>query len=57
MYRVEIAHEELGKYRCITGKDRWVVQRKAEAQRAQWEQQWLRVAASRERANKVLQGQ
>jgi restriction system protein len=39
-YEVEVRHAGLGKYRHITGSDRYVVQQKALAQEAQWEAQW-----------------
>lgn len=41
-YEVEVKHEGLNKYRHITGSDAYVVERKARAQLAQWEEQWAR---------------
>lgn len=40
MYRIEIKHEGLNKYREIKGKDLHVVQQKALMQELQWEEQW-----------------
>ena len=39
-YSIEVRHAELGKYRHISGTDRYVVEQKAAAQRAVWDQQW-----------------
>lgn len=43
MYEIEISHEGLHKYRKIRGKERYVVQQKAEMQIRQWDEQWERV--------------
>ena len=42
LWRVEVRHEGLNKYREIKGPDRWVVDERAAAQRAQWDEQWAR---------------
>ncbi|MEN9755495.1 MAG: EcoKMrr [Pseudomonadota bacterium] len=42
MFYIEIRHEELGKYRYIKGKDRFVVEQKAAAQKKQWDDMWER---------------
>jgi len=39
-YQVEVRHEGLNKYRMITGTDPYVVEQKAQAQTATWEEQW-----------------
>jgi Restriction endonuclease len=39
-YQVEVRHEGLHKYRLITGTDRYVVERKAEAQLRSWDEMW-----------------
>jgi restriction system protein len=42
MYEVEIRHDGLHKYRLIKGNDPHVVEQKAHAQLAQWDEQWQR---------------
>ena len=42
LYNVEVRHEGLHKYRMISGNDHYVVQQKAEAQLAQWNEMWKR---------------
>ncbi len=42
-YYVELRHDGLGRYRRITGPDRFVVEEKARLQRARWDRQWQRV--------------
>lgn len=39
-FQVEVRHEGLNKYRMITGTDPYVVEQKAEAQVATWDEQW-----------------
>lgn len=46
-YRIEIEHVGLGKHRIITGRDRYVVERKAEMQKAQWDEEWERIRTKR----------
>ena len=41
-YQIELQHPELHKYRQITGRDRYVVESKAESQIAQWNKMWLK---------------
>lgn len=41
-YEIEVSHPGLHKYRHIRGADRWVVQQKAEALKAQWNAEWDR---------------
>lgn len=40
LWRVEVRHEGLNKYRLVTGTDRYVVEQKAAAQRAAWDEMW-----------------
>ncbi len=40
LYNVEVRHEDLNRYRMIYGNDCYVVQQKAEAQLAQWNEMW-----------------
>ena len=40
--RAEISHDGLKKYRVITGKDEHVVNQKANAQKALWDEMWQR---------------
>ena len=42
MYEIEISHEGLNKYRHIRGRDRHVVERKANAQCDTWDLQWAK---------------
>lgn len=48
-YQVEIRHEELHKYRLIKGRDRYVVEEKARAQLAAWDEMWEKKLAAQER--------
>lgn len=41
-YSVEVRHDGLHKYRLIRGTNRYVVEQKAQAQLAQWDEQWAR---------------
>ena len=49
MYEIEVRHGGLNKYRLIRGRDRWVVEQKAEAQLAQWDDQWDRFLIAEEK--------
>ncbi len=53
-YEIEIRHDGLNKYRLVRGADPYVVEQKARAQTAQWNDMWSRVcereAARKERA-------
>ena len=40
VYEIELRHGGLNKYRHIRGRDRYVVEEKARAQEATWEEQW-----------------
>ncbi len=42
MWVIEVTHPELNKYRRITGSDRYVVEQKARAQQATWDDMWRR---------------
>ncbi|WOJ90355.1 restriction endonuclease [Methylocapsa polymorpha] len=50
MYQIEIRHDELNRYRVITGRDSRIVEEKARVQRSVWAQQW----AEKEERNKWL---
>lgn len=39
-YKIEVTHEGLNKYRLIQGTDRRVVEQKAAAQKATWDEMW-----------------
>jgi restriction system protein len=41
-YSVEVRHEGLHKFRVVSGTDRYVVEQKALAQSAAWDEQWQR---------------
>ena len=42
MYQIEVRHDELNRYKVITGRDKRVVEEKARAQLAQWNEAWDR---------------
>lgn len=42
MWEIEVWHDGLNKYRVIRGKDKYVVEQKANAQRAVWDEMWER---------------
>lgn len=47
-YYIDIEHAGLGKYERVQGRDRHVVERRAQAKRHQWDQQWQRQCAAAE---------
>ncbi len=49
-YYLDIQHEGLKKFRRVSGSDPYVVEQKARAQMAQWEDQWSRKLAQQARA-------
>ena len=49
MWEIEIRHDELGKYRNIKGKDKRIVEQKANAQMHVWDQMWAKKMAVEER--------
>jgi len=54
MFHVEVVHEGLNKRKVLTGKYPDIVHRKAEAQKAIWEEEWRRrVVAQKEREAKL----
>ena len=58
MWEIEVSHKGLHKYRIIRGKDKYVVDQKAEAQVRQWEEMWKRrqkAEAARQHAAGSLQ--
>ncbi|MFZ2469578.1 MAG: hypothetical protein WAW54_14425 [Parvibaculum sedimenti] len=42
-YEIKVRHEGLNKYRHIRGQEQSIVNQKARAQKAQWDEQWRRV--------------
>lgn len=42
MWEIELRHDGLNKYRVIRGTDRYVVEQKAAAQRAAWDDMWAK---------------
>jgi len=40
VWQIEVRHEGLKKYRLVSGTDRYVVEQKAAAQRAAWDEMW-----------------
>ena len=51
---MEVRHSGLNKYRLVKGPDKYVVEQKAKAQLAVWNEQWQNHV---ERKNKVLEKQ
>src|SRR5262249_11973372 len=47
-YFIDVRHDGLKKYRRITGSDPYVVEQKAHAQVAAWEQEWQRIKGKEE---------
>ena len=42
LYQIEVSHSGLNKYRIVKGSTRWEAEQKANALRAQWNEQWKR---------------
>lgn len=49
MWEIELRHDGLNKYRHIRGSDRYVVEQKAAAQRAAWDEMWAKRQDAEER--------
>ena len=49
IYELEVRHEGLKKYRLIRGSDRHVVEQKAWAQKAIWNEMWEKRSAGEEK--------
>jgi len=53
IWEIEISHDGLNKYRHIRGRDRYVVEQKAQAQKLLWEEMWQKkLAADKRTQNK-----
>lgn len=46
MWEIEISHDGLNKYRHIRGRDRYVVEQKAQAQKLAWDEMWQKKLAA-----------
>lgn len=57
IWSIDVSHESLGKYRHIQGVDRDVVEQKARAQSAIWEDQWQRKFEANNRKEQSTQRQ
>jgi restriction system protein len=53
-YAIEVHHYGLGKYRCVRGTDRYVVEQKARAQEQQWDDMWQRRLDSEHRREESI---
>jgi restriction system protein len=51
MFQVDVRHEGLNKFRRISGGDKYVVEQRAKAQVAIWDEQWARKCASEQKRN------
>jgi len=49
MWQIEISHPGLNKYRLIKGTDKYVVEQKAAAQKAMWDEMWQRKVEKNQR--------
>jgi len=49
MWQIEVRHTGLNKYRLIRGNDQYVVEQKAEAQRAMWNEMWRKKVGREQR--------
>lgn len=58
MWQIEIRHHGLNKYRVIRGQDQNIVDQKAAAQKAVWDEMWAKkVAAERKALDKQSKNQ
>lgn len=55
LWQIEVWHDGLNKYRCIRGYDKDVVERKAAAQQAAWDELWKRKSEQQQKALGRLQ--
>src|SRR3989304_1476104 len=55
LWLIEVWHDGLNKYRCIRGYDKEVVERKAAAQKAAWNELWERKSEQQQKALEKLQ--
>lgn len=49
MWEIEVSHTGLNKYRHIRGRDRYVVEQKAQAQKLAWDEMWQKKLAADKR--------
>jgi restriction system protein len=56
MWQIEVRHDGLNRYRMIRGNDRWVVEQKATALRAQWDEIWAKQEARSHRQHLIFTG-
>jgi restriction system protein len=56
MYQIELSHPGLHKHRIIRGRDSYVVEQKANLQRAAWDEQWEKKNERLSREAKVRDG-
>lgn len=56
MYEIEVKHDGLHKYRVIRGSDPYIVEQKAKAQQATWDEMWQKkLAAEKKRQERELE--
>jgi len=48
-YEIEIRHDELNKYQLVRGDDSYIVERKAHAKMAQWDEMWRKRVSTEEK--------
>lgn len=56
MWQIEVRHDGLNRYRIIRGSDQWVVEQKAAALRAQWNEIWTKQEARNYRQRLIYTG-
>ncbi len=53
MWQIEVRHDGLNKYRVIRGNDKYIVDQKAEAQKAVWDEMWQKRVVREQQARKT----
>lgn len=56
MWQIEVRHDGLNRYRMVRGNDQWVVEQKAAALRAQWNEMWAKQQARSHRQHLIFTG-
>ncbi|MBM4167126.1 MAG: restriction endonuclease [Ignavibacteria bacterium] len=57
MWQIEVRHKGLNKYRLIRGSDKYIVEQKAEAQLATWNEMWAKKIQNLEAREKTEEAQ
>ena len=54
MYRTDVKHDQLGKFRCLSGTDKHVLDQRARVQAAAWDQRWRRRTLLNQHSDELL---